>query len=323
MKRKSRDVCRKSEQREKTGALSAEKQGAFEERKNMEAIVKSYAKINLTLDVKGKDGGYHLLSSLAVSAAPSDLVRVRLRTDGKITLSCPEVDVPPEKNNAYRAAELFFGELRAQFPEKFFGCDIAVEKRIPLMGGLGGSSADECGVIAALKLLTGFMPQGIERKMTSDGAFMSVGGAGIMEGRGERVRFLPYVPLNLVLLPGNSGVSAAECFALSDALQPQPPATEGAEKAYLAGDVVSLGKALKNDLTPAAVQLLPEISARLSALRETGARGVSMTGSGSAVFGLYENEDAALIAQKMLQVRYPRAAAVKTVPCGTSAEVTD
>ena len=48
-----------------------------------------------------------------------------------------------------------------------------------------------------------------------------------------------------------------------------------------------------------------------------------MTGSGSAVFGLYENEDAALIAEKMLQVRYPRAAAVKTVPCGTSAEVTD
>lgn len=293
----------------------------------MKVIVRCYAKINLTLDVKGKDGGYHLLSSLAVSAAPYDVVRVSLRTDGKIRLSCPGVDVPPEKNNAYRAAELFFAVFREQCSKKFaendFGCDISVEKHIPLMGGVGGSSADECGVIAALECLTGFTPQGIEQKMTSDGAFMRTGGAGIMEGRGEKVRFLPYVPLNLVLLPGDSGVSAAECFALSDKLKSQLPATEGAEKAYLAGDVVSLGKLLKNDLYPAAERLLPEIPARLAALRQAGALGVSMSGSGSTVFGLYEDENAAKAAEKALQSRYPRALAVKTVPYGTAAEVTD
>ena len=285
----------------------------------MKAIAACYAKINLTLDVKGKDGGYHLLSSLAVSAPPCDYVSVRLRTDGKIVLSCPGVDAPPEKNNAYRAAALFFERMQAQDgigAGRQPGCTIEIEKNIPLMGGMGGSSADECGVIAALEKLTGFAPEGMGSGLTSDGAFMSVGGAGIMEGRGEKVRFLPYVPLYLVLLPGKTGVLTAECFALADRMERQAPGTEQAEKAYLAGDLFALGKALKNDLYPAAARFLPEIGERWQAVRNTGALGVSMSGSGSTVFGLYENPASAKAAAECLKTTYPQVLAVQTVPRG-------
>lgn len=101
--------------------------------------VKSYAKVNLTLDVVGTAGGYHLIDSLVASINLYDLVCVKKRKDNLISVSMHGMDsegIPPEQNNAFRAGETFVRRFSTK------GADITVYKNIPIGAGLGGSSAE-------------------------------------------------------------------------------------------------------------------------------------------------------------------------------------
>lgn len=274
--------------------------------------LKVYAKLNLTLDVTGRDGAYHALSSLCCSVDLFDEITVN-RAE-KITLDCPEIPLPPEKNNAYLAAQAFF----AAFGEG--GAAIGIKKGIPVGGGLGGSTADIVGTAKALSLLYGkpdVLP--LVNGLCSDGAFMLTGGFGVMEGRGDRVRFLPYRELFFVLIPVSGGVPTGKCFALSDEMEKQPPVTEKAVEALLSsGEIFPY---LKNDLYPAAKELLPEIGEAFSAIGKTRPLCRSMSGSGSTVFGIYRTRKEAERACFTLKEKYPQAVAAASVPCGV--EVTE
>ena len=111
--------------------------------------VKVPAKVNLTLDVLGLDGGYHSLKSFVASVNVFDTITVKARRDGKITLENRGVDVGCDitDNNAYKGAKSFIDTFGT------CGVDIVIDKKIPVGGGLGGSSADIAGVLNALNRL--------------------------------------------------------------------------------------------------------------------------------------------------------------------------
>ena len=114
--------------------------------------VKSYAKLNLTLEILGVEKGYHLLDSLVTSVDIYDLIVLKKRKDkfSRVVMhGMNSESIPPEKNNALKAAE--------RFSDRFgtFGADITVYKNIPIGAGLGGSSADISGVINGMAKLYG------------------------------------------------------------------------------------------------------------------------------------------------------------------------
>lgn len=275
-----------------------------------EITLRVYAKLNLTLDITGRDGGYHLLSSLCCSVSPYDTITVKKRGGGEISLFCEGVDCPLEKNIAYRATKVF------QTAYQTGGVEITVKKGIPLCGGLGGSSADAVGVLSALsRLYEGKPVEELLNQLTSDGAFMLRGGVAVMEGRGEKITPLSYAPLHFALLTVDGGVSTAECFRLADSKPSLPPVTGRAVALWWENPLRAVPLA-KNDLMPSAEELLPAISTARLALDKTHPVALSMSGSGSTLFGVYESAERAKQAVCALQGEYPQAVYACSVPYG-------
>ena len=257
------------------------------------ACVRAYAKVNLTLDIAGVSGGYHLLDSLVASVDIYDEICVRRREDGlvRVTMHGLGENIPPEGNNALACAERYVKRFGTT------GADITVNKRIPIGAGLGGSSADVAGVLNALNAVYGATDYSglkeIADSLGSDCGYMLNGGFARIAGRGDRVERIDCpVTLYLGLLLPSKGVSTAECFKLYDGLnERQLPSTENAVRALVSGDCASLGKGLNNALTRSAILLNNEIEDCITALEGLDPLGVGMTGSGSGVFALFATEE--------------------------------
>lgn len=259
----------------------------------MAVRVKAHAKLNLTLSVTGKEGGYHLIDSLACMTDLCDSVVAKKRNDGRVRVEMHGLGseyIPPEENNAVKAAELYTRTFGTG------GADITVYKNIPMGGGLGGSSADAAGVMRAMAMLYG---AGSESRLKalcdelgSDAGYMFTGGFARIGGRGEKVRALSCAAklYFLLLMPGE-GVSTAKCYARYDLAPVSFARTEEAVRALLSGDIRALGKALGNDLYPAASALNPQVAMAVEELSAFSPLGVSMTGSGSGVFALFETPE--------------------------------
>lgn len=259
----------------------------------MAVKVKSYAKLNLTLSVCGKEGGYHLLDSLVCSVDLYDLIVVSKRKDGLITAEMHGMNsetLPFERNNAVKAAELYIKTFSTS------GADIKIYKNIPLGAGLGGSSADAAGVMRGMAQLYG---KGSEKQLKelcdglgSDTGYMFTGGFARLCGRGEKVfPVSAETRLNFLLLVPDGGVSTSECYRQYDlfpeAYTPSVKAVEALEK----GDLQSLGKLLCNALYKPAVNLNPKVKKAFEELSAFSPLGVNMTGSGSGVFALFETPE--------------------------------
>ena len=276
----------------------------------MECVqIRAHAKLNLTLEVTGREGEYHLLDSLVASLDLSDFITAQRRTDGNLCVTMRGMgceDIPPRSNNAVRAAEAFFANADAR--GDLAGANIFIEKRIPLGGGLGGSSADAAGVLLALRRLAGtevsLLP--LARKLGSDTASQLTVGYQRMRGRGEKLRRLMGLPvLYFVLLCPAAGVSSAECYRKYDELGGSVSSaecyrkydelggsvsvgmTEQAIRLLRLGDVPGAAECLRNDLTAAACSLNGEIEEALQFARWLFPLSVGMTGSGSTVFALF------------------------------------
>ena len=260
----------------------------------MECVqISAHAKLNLTLEVTGREGEYHLLDSLVASLDLCDFITAQRRTDGNLCVTMRGMgceDIPPRSNNAVRAAEAFFANAEAR--GDLAGANIFIEKRIPLGGGLGGSSADAAGVLLALRRLAGtqvsLLP--LARKLGSDTASQLTVGYQRMRGRGEKLRRLMGLPvLYFVLLCPAAGVSSAECYRKYDELGGSASVgmTEQAIRLLRLGDVPGAAECLRNDLTAAACSLNGEIEEALQFARWLFPLSVGMTGSGSTVFALF------------------------------------
>ena len=267
--------------------------------------VKACAKINLTLDITGVSGGYHLLDSLVVSLDLSDLIAAKRRTDGAIRVYSHGEGtelLSETENNAYKAAQLFAEEFQTG------GAELKIYKNIPIGAGLGGSSADAAGALHAMRqlYLKEITPETEERilqiadRTGSDTRAMYLGGAVRMRGRGEiaeRVFRQNGQPrekkkLYFLLICPRTGVSTPKCFQGYDrAGIAYPPATQSAVEAYENGDVAGLGKLLKNDLRAAACELNADVKQAIEEAEWYSPLGAGMTGSGSAAYALFDTRE--------------------------------
>ncbi len=265
--------------------------------------IKIPAKINLTLDVEGVSGGYHLLQSLVASVNVFDVVRAKARKDNEInvTFGGVPVGINGKKSNAYLAAESFRKEFGT------FGADIIIERGIPVAAGLGSSSADIAGVLNAMAKL-----YEVNRDLTyiantlgSDVAYMLKGGFAVMRGRGDSVENLDGVKRKFYVLIAlaKGGVSTAKSYkGFDDNGVFYPKNTSAAVRLLKDDDAENFFAVLKNDLYESSAKLLPEISENVSRLKEYGA--ALMTGSGSAVYGIYNTKKERDKAYKSLVKEY-------------------
>ncbi len=175
--------------------------------------VKSYAKINLTLDILGVKDGYHMIDSVVASIDLCDVITAKKRRDDLVSVTMHgegSESIEHGDNNAAKAAEAFVKKFETS------GADVTVWKNIPMGAGLGGSSADVAGVLNAMAKLYKIddfaAVKGIADSLGSDCGYMLTGGWARLSGRGEAVKRLDSnLKLVIGLLVPKSGVSTAQC----------------------------------------------------------------------------------------------------------------
>ena len=268
----------------------------------------AYAKLNLSLDVVAKlQNGYHELCMLMQSVSLCDDVHVALRSDEKITVKTDLRYLPnDERNIAYKAAAVFFAKTGLKH-----GADISLKKRIPVCAGLGGGSSDGAAVLRALNTLTEKPLCQMEleeaaESVGSDVPFCVCGGTALARGRGEILESLSPLPdCRLVICKPRFSVSTPELFARLDKHPVKyHPDTSGLLESIENGSLCGVAMRMYNvfeDVLPPKPADVPEIK---RTLLDCGALGAVMTGTGSAVFGLFEDSSAAEAAKKKLKSQY-------------------
>ncbi len=258
-------------------------------------MVKSYAKINLTLDIVGQADGFHLLDSFVANLDIFNSVTVKKRKDKLVSgrLKGMGMDnVPFESTTVCKVAEAFVQKFGVS------GVDITIYENIPVGAGLGGSSADSVGVLKAMCKIFDVAKEecyDIANEYGSDIRYMLEGGFARMQGKGEQVEKLKantLDSLNFLLLCPQTPVSAGACYREYDSLGVQGSSkTEQAITAFSTGELQALGKLLSNDLFLPAKSLNADVAKAYEELLSFSPLGVSMTGSGSCVFALFENKE--------------------------------
>ena len=262
--------------------------------------VKSYAKINLGLEVLGlRDDGYHELRTLFQTIDLHDDIVLRPRPRA-VSVRCRHPGVPRDETNlAVRAAEA----LR-RYAKVSTGVEIEITKRIPVAGGLGGGSSNAAAVLMALDRMwrLGLGPDGLHRlarRLGADVPYFLLGGTALGLGRGDEV-----YPLRrqlrawVVLVDPGLPVSTARVFSrIDESLTPRENSTSIFY--FVSKELEGVGgyRLLVNDLEEAAMEEAPTLRERVGCVRDVlrgeGARLVALSGSGSSFFGLFDGARAA------------------------------
>ncbi|HBI63844.1 MAG TPA: 4-(cytidine 5'-diphospho)-2-C-methyl-D-erythritol kinase [Clostridiales bacterium] len=275
------------------------------------ASVEAHAKINLTLDVTGRrPNGYHDVCMVMQSIGVHDVVSVCTGTGrSDLELRLEHTDLPADSSNlAYRAAELFFQETGVACD----GISIVVEKHIPVAAGLAGGSTDAAAVLVLLDDLYDtrlgekkLMEMGV--RLGADVPFCIAGGTMLAQGIGEELTRLPDAPqTNVVLCKPPIAVSTPQIYRAIDAADiVERPDTEAMCAALAAGDAARVAQLLCNIMQPVTAAMHPEVDEICGTLRQLGASGAIMSGSGPSNFGLFSDKSAAQNACRILSERYP------------------
>lgn len=257
---------------------------------------KARGKINLYLDVTGKrDDGYHNILSVMHTVELFDTITISKRSSG-IEMSCSDPLLScGEDNLCVKAAKAFFEAV-----EYKAGCDIHLEKRLPMGAGMGGGSADAAAVLRALnelyeadlsstKLCT------IGARIGADVPFCVKGGCQRAEGIGEILNNLPTLPkCHIVVCEGGQKVSTPQAYRLIDTTPPTKSGNfDGLTTALKNGSLKDICLSLYNRFE----DTYPECAKEKAMLTDCGALGALMTGSGSAVFGIFDSERKAELAK--------------------------
>jgi 4-diphosphocytidyl-2-C-methyl-D-erythritol kinase len=198
-------------------------------------------------------------------------------------------------------------------------CDavVTIDKKIPMQAGLGGGSADAAAALLSLARLWGGAPLTLLREVGSsigaDVSFFLSGGTALGLGLGEEIYPLVDLPPHwIVIVHPPFGVSTAEAYAWYDDDR-SAGLKETRELQVLPVPWPSRAAQMINDLEPPVVRRHPEITGLKIALREAGAVASAMSGSGSAVFGLFRSRAAAAKAVKPLAKGGNRALLTRTI----------
>lgn len=255
-------------------------------------VLEARAKINLSLFVLGKrPDGYHDIETLMQSIDLADIVTLGRTEEGIDVRTNVSVLPSGAENIAYRAAEAFY-----EYTNITPGISVFIRKHIPIGAGLGGGSADAAATIVGLNMLYGTMLSESElreigARCGSDVPFCIKGGTAVARGRGEILEFVDHIDgFRLVLVKPRFSMSTRKVY---EALCIQHAAghstTEDLIVSLQQGDLMRAGNLMHNDLEPVVTSFRPVISRIREALSRAGAVGTLMTGSGSTVFGIFED----------------------------------
>ncbi len=290
----------------------------------MKVKVKAPAKINLSLDVlRRRSDGYHDVSMVMQAVSLYDYITVEETETGDIEIFCDYPDVPcNEKNIAYKCAAAFFNYTKTENP----GIKITIEKNIPTQAGLAGGSADGAAVIVALnKLFNTYLKEDelceIGSKIGADIPFCIVGGTRLASGTGTTLKKMVSMPkCHIVICKPDFSVSTAEAYSRIDSAGlSHPEFTAEMVRSIYARDIYMVTSTMLNDFEVAldldGIKDIKRIMLKEKAL------GACMSGSGSAVFAVFNNLKKAEKCMKTLSQSYDKVFLAE--PLKTGCEVTD
>jgi 4-diphosphocytidyl-2-C-methyl-D-erythritol kinase len=259
-------------------------------------ILPSFAKINWTLHVRGRrPDGYHELHTIFQTVTLRDSLRFTLQGDARIEIRCDAPGIPVDESNLIHRAAVALQKRHGI--ER--GVTVELEKHIPSGGGLGGGSSNAAVTLMGLAYLWRIETSGRElaemgASLGADVPFFFTGGTALGEGLGAKVRPLAELPeLPLLIVAPDVKVLTRDAYNLLNA----PALTKTNDDTILSSSRAdaqipdSVPYRLHNDFEPVVLRLEPEIERAKRALMEAGARASLLAGSGSSVFGLFDNSE--------------------------------
>ncbi len=258
----------------------------------MKSTVKAYAKINLFLDITGRlENGYHTLNTVMQQVNLYDIVTVETNDTNSIEIFCDNPIIPcNEKNIVHKACRLF-----SKMTGKDFGARITINKNIPVEGGMGGSSTDGAAVLTALCNIYGIdteQAQDWSVKLGADVPFCIKGGTAVCTGIGEIINPISCKKnYHIGIVQPDFSCNTAKAYTEYDnrPLPVNPCFDEfvselNSECIHWGGMMYNVFERLYDN---------PNIAEITQIMRDNGAVNAILTGSGSAIFGIFENAEAA------------------------------
>ena len=276
--------------------------------------VKAFAKINLCLDVlRRKENGYHEVEMVMTNVDIFDVLEIKELEEKKILLKSYNTDLAMDESNLiYKAIALLQKETG-----KTFGVEVLLEKNIPMEAGMAGGSADAAATLKAINELfaLGVSDERLLELGASLGAdipFCIMGGTVLASGIGEKLRRLSPLPkMKLLIVKPKAGLSTKKVYESLD--------IDGLNKAGFihkdVGEMVSVIESdeadktkiekiavrLNNILEVPSIRLLPLIADIKQKMLDNNCLGALMSGSGTAIFGIYENDEDMIKTKEILE----------------------
>jgi len=276
----------------------------------METTVLAYGKLNLSLDVLQKQPtGYHDLKMVMETVELHDRLDITVGEGQGIRATSNLPYLPADgRNIAVKAASVFFRELGLSEHQ----VSIRLHKQIPVGAGMAGGSANAAAVLRGLDALMGTnLPleqlRELGGRLGSDVPYCIAGGTVLAQGRGDVMTPLPPLPpCHIVIAKPKFSISTASLFARIDCGKIRHrPDTEGILNALETGQLDQVALRMYNVFEDVLDNRGKDIAQIKSVLLDCGALGASMTGTGPAVFGLFDEETPAKTAWERLKETYP------------------
>lgn len=258
----------------------------------------SPAKVNLTLKVLGsRPDGYHEISTIMQPVDLFDEIRIEAAEPEGIEVTSSGIEIPTgEDNLAWKAADAFLRESGINTGVKIF-----IRKNIPTGAGLGGGSSNAAAVLTGLNKIYNVLSEkkllGIASGLGADVPFFIRSFTALAEGIGEKITVLRDFPLfYYVLLCPPLHVSTGDVYRKWDEIHETDTEESSSVESETTDEIERFkhekgGLPLRNDLEIPAMELYPEIKSFKQILSSLDAKDILMTGSGSAVFAAFRDED--------------------------------
>ena len=251
-------------------------------------------KINLALNVEGiLPNGYHRVKMIMQEITLCDETSLNFGRSG-VSLSCSNSQIPTDSRNiAYRAAELFYAESGIED-----GVHIHIEKRIPAEAGLGGGSVDGAAVLKGMNehygnILSNEKLIELGAKLGADVPFFIIGKTALCEGIGEIMTPIDSkIKTDVLIVKPDAGISTPWAYKRLDEAGFTPVDVDKVIAALESGDIDALCANMGNVFECVADEVAPEVTDIKRKLVEYGAKGAMMSGSGTAVFGIFTDAHA-------------------------------
>jgi 4-diphosphocytidyl-2-C-methyl-D-erythritol kinase len=271
--------------------------------------LQAFAKVNYALEVRGlRDDGYHEIASVLQSVSLADELEIERSRGGFELISEPEgVEIGPlEENTIYKALTLLREASGRELP-----VGIRLHKRIPAGAGLGGGSADAAAVLVGTNELFGLglsfkELRDLGSRIGADVPFCLKGGTALGEGIGEVITPLPAPPdHHLVLVKPIQSADTRGIYRAYDERHAEGRISiDPVVTALRTGDLAALAEAVGNDLEPVTKEFVPEVDLHRKKLLKLGALGAAMSGTGTAVYGIFGAEEDVGAAKKKVEAPF-------------------